>query len=361
MVLDPNVTNLTAPVPPFAYPNTFGPWMPPAFQQVWGWRIALAYFLIGLGGMIVPVSIIQDFLVLKQKVQKDGGSLVINNLRLATGLTGIIAIALGLLFLVIDAGKPATAWKIITYGLANGRWESWMFLGTGILAFAVILDILYSAIWFGPTSKFFTWYYKRFGGYMIGNYIFSALVFVFGVMSATYGGILFSLTNIPLWRDPIIIVLYPVGGLSAAAATLLILTSLLVKDKDTKEYNIKVWSTLDFIALSLEAILTAAFLYFGLIYYHAYESMYQVVFGSYANEFWTFVVTLGIAIPMVAEIALHKVNPKHYIWMIPLIFILVLIGAFSLRYFVVIAPAYYYPPLSPFTPIQYQFPWGTTW
>lgn len=108
-MLDPNITNLTAPVPPFAYPNTFGPWMPVAYQAIWGWRIALAYFLIGLGGMIVPISVIQDFMVLKQQVQRDGCSLVINNLRLATGLTGIIAIALGMFFLVIDAGKPATA------------------------------------------------------------------------------------------------------------------------------------------------------------------------------------------------------------------------------------------------------------
>lgn len=236
-----------------------------------------------------------------------------------------------------------------------------MFLGTGILVLAVILNILYSAIWSGPTSKLFTWYHKRVGGYMIGNYIFGGLVFLFGVLSATYGGILFSLANISLWRDTIIIVLFPVGGLSAAAATLLISTNLFVKDEPTREYNIKVWSTLDFIALSLEAILTAAFLYFGLIYYHAYESMYQVVFGIFSPEFWTFVVTLGLALPMLAEIILHKVSPKHYVWMVPLIFILVLIGAYSVRYFVVIAPAYYYTPLSPFTPIQYQFPWGTTW
>lgn len=80
--------------------------------------------------------------------------------KVGIGIASLLALILGLVFLVLDAGKPATAWEIITYGLEYGRWESWMFLGTIFLSVLVFLILIY--IWLGGISKIFSkigsWY-----------------------------------------------------------------------------------------------------------------------------------------------------------------------------------------------------------
>ena len=346
---------LTAPSPPFQYPVSWGPDMPPDHQAVWAVKVALAYFLIGLGSMILVVSAVNDIRIPVAVGESNGNSLSkIAEFKFSVGLASIISLVLGLLFLVLDAGKPSTAWTILTYGLEFGRWESWMFLGTIFLVVLFLLAIIYSALWLGKLSSL----YARL---RVSRYFLIALLVVFGVIGASYGGVLFSLTNVQLWRNPVLVVLFPVSGLSSAAATGMILSALLIKDEGTMHHNVLLWSNVDLYAVTSEAILTALFLAIGVYNPNASESVYQVLFGEFSVYFWVLVVTLGIAIPLLLEISLHKIGPKHYKYVVPIITILVLIGAASLRYYVVIASAYFYPPLSPFSPTQMQFPWGTVW
>ena len=329
--------------------------MPPDHQAVWAVKVALAYFLIGLGSMILVVSAVNDIRIPVAVGGSNGNSLSkIAKFKFSVGLASIISLVLGLLFLVLDAGKPSTAWTILTYGLEFGRWESWMFLGTIFLVVLFLLAIIYSALWLGKLSSL----YARL---RVPRYFLIALLVIFGVLGASYGGVLFSLTNVQLWRNPVLVVLFPVSGLSSAAATGMILSVLLIKDEGTMHHNVLLWSNVDLYAVISEAILTALFLAIGVYNPNASEPVYQVLFGEFSVYFWVLVVTLGIAIPLLLEISLHKIGPKHYKYVVPIITILVLIGAASLRYYVVIASAYFYPPLSPFSPTQMQFPWGTVW
>jgi formate-dependent nitrite reductase membrane component NrfD len=360
---------LTPPPPPFQYPVSWGPDMPPDHQAIWGAKVALAYFFIGLGSMLAVITAANDVRV---AVPTTGGGTEsirdIARFKFSVGAVSLIALILGLVFLVLDAGKPSTAWQIITYGLEYGRWESWMFLGTIFLIVLFILDIAYSVIWLGNMrpnflsmlfNKISSWYVVKGKMYSM-RYFLIGIMIIFGILGASYGGVLFSQTNIGLWRNPTIILLFPVSGLSSAAATGLLLT-LIIKDPGVRDTNLLLWSKIDLYAEASEAILTALFLYIGYISTYASESVYQVLFGRYSIYFWVLVVTLGIAIPMLLELALHKVNPRYYKYIIPFVTLLVLIGAVSLRYYVVIASAYFYPPLSPFSPTQMQFPWGTCW
>ena len=354
---------LTAPSPPFQYPVSWGPDMPPDHQAVWGLYVALAYFLIGLGSMILVVSAVSD---LKVPVAVGGNSVdeqysKISKFKASIGIASLLTVALGLFFLVLDAGKPYTAWEIITYGLEYGRWESWMFLGTIFLILVLLLAIIYAASWLGETSSVFKWLRPLYTRAKVSKYIVVALIIIFGVLGASYGGVLFSLTNVALWRNPVLVALFPVSGLSAAAATGMLLSLTLIRDPSTAQDNVLLWSNVDLYSVIAEAILTALFLAIGVYNPGASEPVYQVLFGEFSVYFWILVVTLGFAIPLLLEISLHKVNPKHYKYIVPVITILVLVGAASLRYYVAIASAYFYPPLSPFSPTQMQFPWGSVW
>lgn len=360
---------LTAPSPPFSYPVSWGPDMPPDHQAVWAVKVALAYFLIGLGSMIIVISAIND---IKIPLPAVGGSVDsisrTAKFKLSIGITSLVAIILGLVFLVLDAGKPYTAWEIITYGLTYGRWESWMFLGTIFLIMILLLGLIYSALWLGNAMPNITMFKKLGSWYTSSNlssrtsrYLLISLITVFGILGASYGGVLFSLTNIALWRNPVLVILFPVSGLSSAAAVGMLLTTVFIKDESSKEHNTLLWSTIDLYSVIAEAILTAMFLAIGVYNPNASMSVNQVLFGAYSLYFWVLVVTLGVAIPMLLEISLHKISPKKYIYIVPIITILILIGAVSLRYYVVIASAYYYGPISPFSPTQMQFPWGTVW
>ena len=337
--------------------------MPPTHQAVWGLYVALAYFLIGLGSMILVVSAVSD---VKVPVGVGGAGLdehysKISKFKVSIGVTSLVAVALGLFFLVLDAGKPSTAWEIITYGLEYGRWESWMFLGTIFLVLVLLLALVYSASWLGESLPSMKWLRPLYTRAKISRYFIVALIVVFGVLGASYGGVLFSLTNVPLWRNPVLVALFPVSGLSAAAAAGMLLSVSLIRDQNTAQDNVLLWSNIDLYSVIAEAILTALFLAIGVYNPNASESVYQVLFGEFSVYFWVLVVTLGFAIPLLLEVSLHKVNPKHYKYIVPVITILVLVGAASLRYYVAIASAYFYPPLSPFSPTQMQFPWGTVW
>lgn len=361
---------LTPPPPPFEYPVSWGPLMPPEHQAVWGAKVALAYFFIGLGSMLSTVAAATDVKVAVPALGGSGAESIrdVAKFKFSIGLISLISVILGLGFLVWDAGKPFTSWQILTYGLQYGRWESWMFLGTIFLVILILLQIIYSAIWLGNMrtnflsalfSKVSSWYVVK-GKMFSMRYVLIGITVIFGILGATYGGILFSQTSIGLWRNPTIILLFPVSGLASAAATGLLL-SLLIKDRSIRDTNVLLWSTIDLGAEISEAVLTALFLYIGYISSYASVPVYEILFGRYSIYFWVLVVTLGLAIPMLLELALHKVNPNHYKYIVPVITVLVLTGAVALRYYVVVAPAYFYPPLSPFTPTQLQFPWGTPW
>lgn len=349
--------------PPYVYPVTWGPVMPPELQQVWEWRVALAYFLMGIGGMGLVLLAATDIRFRRKAAE---GKPVYNGYRFAQALTALLSFALAGASLVLAAGKPATVgFAIYYYGLMYGRWESWMFLGAGFLGVSILLALVYSAIWLGPKlgplSAATKWFFSKSKGADIASYAFIALAIAFGTLSTFYGGILFSQTNISLWKNSMLPLLFPASGLSAAAAMLMILASLIIKDVGEKERTIAFLSTVDLFAVASEAVLLGLYLYIGFVFARAFQSVEELLFGTWAFYFWLLVVTIGIVIPLLLELAMHKVNPRHYIWMVPLVFLLVLIGAFSLRYFAVIAAAYYYPPLSPLSPTQMQFPFGTRW
>lgn len=96
-------------------------------------------------------------------------------------------------------------------------------------------------------------------------------------------------------------------------------------------------------------------------HYLAGLDLYELLFGAYAPMFWGgVVISIGIAIPLLLEIALLRVNPlnRTAAVMIAIIFVAVIVGGYTLRY-VVIATAYFHTPITPFYNTQPQ--WGPWW
>jgi hypothetical protein len=118
---------------------------------------------------------------------------------------------------------------------------------------------------------------------------------------------------------------------------------------------------IDLLAVVFEAFAWALFL--SVAYANHVETripLTQLLLQTYAPYFWGFVVTLGIAIPLLLEIALMRTDPlgKIAAFAVPVIFLAVIIGGYTLRY-IVVATAYYYSPFTPLVNAASQ--WGPWW
>ncbi|MGC8544258.1 MAG: NrfD/PsrC family molybdoenzyme membrane anchor subunit, partial [Vulcanisaeta sp.] len=319
----------------------WGPYMPPDYQMIWGWKIAAAVFLTALGSMAMLLAAFYD-------VRMKASRMVKINM-----VVGWIFILVALAFFIIDLGRPERAGYIILIGYPNGRLaESWMAWGVLFLSGMVIWGLIYLFFLYTPS---------------IAVSIFKTRVRLTRLVLATiYTAFLFSAAGgKSFWWNGALPILWLSSGLGYAAAWSLFIARFFeiptrVKTDGGAVTTFSVeelrgilheLSWIDLLAVVFEAFSWALFL--TVAYANHYEAripLTQLLLQTYAPYFWGFVITLGIAIPLLLEIALLRVDPLGNFakWAIPIIFIAVMVGGYTLRY-IVIAVAYYYAPFTPLT------------
>ncbi len=290
-------------------------------QTEWGWLIAVYLFLGGLGGATVGMAYWLG------RTAALTGELQRRLMRFAQG-AAMASVAVGTLFLVVDLVNP---WHLM-YTLLNPT--SWIFWGVLLLTAFLVIGVVY--LWFDlrrdvVLPRLLAWNS------------------VIGMAVALYTGFLVSQApDIPFWNTPALPLLFVVSAASTGAALVLLYTLAMRKT----------WPWLDALAGRLERvdaaliggeilILLAFFNYFRLAPEAARLSAAYLL-GS--PGFLVGFAFLGLLVPWAIEIwqmVQHgrsqggEARPNHVLT--SLAAVLVLMGGFLLRYYVLAAGIFGYP------------------
>ena len=286
--------------------------------NIWHWQIPLYLFLGGLAAGILFFAALY-YINGREKEYKAA-------VRLAPFLTPFLLI-LGLLALFIDLRHKAFFWQLYT----NIKLQSPMSWGAWTLMVITPVSFIWCAL--HMRDLFPQWYWKY-------NWLTSLEVFfnrykkvlawvmlVYSVILGIYTGILLSAFNArPLWNTSILGPLFLASGLSAGAASILILSRSAAERK--------LFARIDLILIGIELFLIIhMFMGFLASTQVQIDAARMFLGGPYTMSFWIFVVTIGMVFPAVLEVMeLRK-------FQIPALLpaILVLFGSLMLRFIIVYA------------------------
>lgn len=283
--------------------------------HAWGWEIPIYLFL---GGLSAGLMFFAGLYYLRGREDKYTAAV-----RKAPVLVPIF-LALGLFALFLDLHHKPYFWRLYT----TVRIESPMSWGAWTLMIITPLSIIWAALhirewfpnwdwkyeWLKNIEKFFNQYKPHMAWAMV----------VLGLILGIYTGILFSAFNArPLWNTSILGPLFLASGLSAGAATIMLIS------KDHKER--KLFARLDLIIIAVELFfITHMFMGF-MASTQVQQDAAKIFFGGELTApFWIFVVVLGMIVPAALEIMeLRKIK-------IPVVVpvALILFGSFMLRWLI---------------------------
>lgn len=282
--------------------------------SAWGWEIPVYLFLGGLSAGILFFAGLYTIL----NKEKEYPSAV----KVAPLLVPIF-LSVGLFALFLDLHHKLYFWRLYTAFkiVSPMSWGAWTLMAV------TPLSIIWAGIHIHSVFPQWKWPHKLFDSFFtyIKEYK-KALAWsniIFGVILGIYTGILFSAFNArPLWNTSILGPLFLVSGLSAAAATIV----LMAKSKEERILFTKIDVMLIAIELFLLIHFIMGYLAGSLV---KQESISLILGGDFTFMFWAGVVIIGLITPLILEIL--ELKGRH----IP-VFIsagLVLIGSLMLRFF----------------------------
>lgn len=292
--------------------------------MVWGTSISLYLFLAGLGG---GAFILSTFLAFRQPDARKS--------RLAGRVIAPVAVAVGLVFLMVDAEAGFTDPVRFSYLLTN--FQSVMTWGVVILALFMIASIAVACI---EIAK------KRAPKWL------DAVGALLGLAVATYTGVLLGAaqSTYPLWNPVVLPILFVVSALATGFAAVLLYSLAFAKEEHIRTPLLnKAQCGLTVIEAILVIVLLVTVNMSGEA---GALSVAALVSGEFALVFWIAFVALGLVLPLVAEligIRKHKTPPailaagedaaagQETLSVAIAAWIGILIGGFALRYFIIAA------------------------
>lgn len=313
--------------------------------HVWHWQIPLYLFL---GGLAAGLLFFAAFYVIRGKEDRFATAVKV------APILAPIAIALGLVALMLDLKNPLYSWQLYT----TVRLSSPMSWGAWTLMFIMPLSIIWVVIYFKdvfpqiPVFKGFmgtvqhwvidhfeaepkklnwNWKYqwaRDLEAFFIKNKLPIAWVMVvLAVILGVYTGILLSAFNArPLWNTSILGPLFLTSGLSTAAATIMWMSN---SHEEQKRF-----SQIDLLLIVIE-LFFITHLFMGFLSSSAVQVGSAGLFfgGDFTTTFWLFVVVMGLVIPAVLEVLelkgyrIHVALPAFLILMGGLLFRFVMVEA----------------------------------
>ena len=286
--------------------------------NIWHWEIPLYLFL---GGMAAGILAIAALYYIRGK-EKDYST--------AVRLTPFIApflLVFGLIALFIDLRHKLFFWQLYI----NIRLQSPMSWGAWVLMVITPVSFIWCALhikdifpewdwkykWLNELESFFNRYKK----------VLAWVMLIYAIILGIYTGILLSAFNArPLWNTSILGPLFLTSGLSAGAASTLILSK--VKDERRQ------FARIDLVLIGIELFLIIhMFMGFLASTQVQIEAANLFLGGPYTMSFWIFVVILGMLIPALLEFM--ELGKYHIPAILPAI--LVIFGSFMLRFIIVYA------------------------
>jgi len=283
--------------------------------HIWGWEIPTYLFL---GGLAAGLLFFAGLFYLMGKEEKFPVAV-----RKAP-LIAPIALVIGLGALFLDLHHKLFFWRLYTAFKIESpmSWGAWTLMLVTPLSF--IWAALYIREWFPNWDWKFEWL-KQLEKFMHGYKKPIAWLFViFGAILGIYTGILFSAFNArPLWNTSILGPLFLASGLSAGAATIMLLS----RNHDEKIQFAKI----DLLVIGIELFLVIH-LFMGYMSSTQAQQDAAKIFlgGDLTAPFWIFVVVLGMLVPALLEI--FELNHRKVPVVIPAG--LILFGSFMLRWLI---------------------------
>jgi protein NrfD len=286
--------------------------------QIWHWQIPLYLFLGGLAAGILFFAALY-FINGREKEYPAA-------VRLAPFITPFILI-IGLLALFIDLRHKLYFWQLYTHirlqsPMSWGAWTLMVITPVSFIWCALHIRDLFPSFdwkfaWIKELETFFNRYKKTVAWIML----------IYAVILGIYTGILLSAFNArPLWNTSILGPLFLTSGLSAGAASILILSR--------SEQERKVFARIDLILIGIELFLIIhMFMGFLASTQVQIDAARLFLGGPYTMSFWIFVVIMGMILPAVLEIM--ELRKFHIPAFLPPF--LVLFGSLMLRFIIVYA------------------------
>lgn len=267
------------------------------------WHLLIVwYFFVGgiAGGAYFTAAIADNFGNARDRsVVRIGYTLAL----LLIGLCGLL--------LILDLGTPSRFLNML------GHFKFWdpMSIGAWMLGVFGLFAFISSALaWFGGED---TAPLRRKVS-LVGT--------IFGFFLASYTGVLLSATALPFWGEARLMgALFLASGASTGMAAISLL--LFLSGEAAGEGFRKV-KRADRFAMIFELVILAAFLVL------LGSAAAPITTGSLAPLFWGGLVAAGLVLPLVLDIAGHRVKALG-----GLAAVLVLVGGFLLRYVIVMARA----------------------
>ena len=284
--------------------------------HAWGWEIPIYLFL---GGLVAGILVFSAVFFLRGK-EKDFHVAI----KVAPLLTPIF-LGIGLFALFLDLTHKLYFWRLYT----TIRWESPMSWGSWILLFIFPISTFWAATWIKDVFPKWNWKFpviEKAVQWLTSYRKWMAWgLIILGLLLGMYTGILLSAFNArPFWNSAILGPLFLVSGLSTGAA-LIILFSKSHAEK-------KMFSQIDLLLIGIEIFLIIH-LFMGFLSSTEVHIQAAELFlgGPYTAVFWSFVVVLGLVIPLFVEIL--ELKGFKIPTQIPAL--LVLMGGLILRFIVV--------------------------
>ena len=254
-------------------------------QTTWGWILAVDLFCSGLGA---GVFIIAALLALTT------GERFKKTVRFGAW-AGAIAIVVGVVFLLLDVGKPFRA--IVLFNSFDNL-GSWMARGAWLLFSAILIYGLFALLWTEPVLK---WLESKVKFVYKTRTLWRVLLAILGILVslgvAAYTGIL--LSTLPfrsLWNSWWVPAVFGASALLTGGALMLAFVSLREKGAKALQIVLAVWVLLLVAAEAfvLWKYLTAAQAGSA----DLVRSVETLLGGSLGTAFWVVVVGLGLAVPL---------------------------------------------------------------
>lgn len=174
-------------------------------EDTWGWMLAVDFFFGGMGGaMLVLIGLAELFL-------GEGRTSLLGN------FVAPLLIAVGAGLLILELGRPFQAWRVFLNPkaiLTIGAWNMLLAIGFGLVYASFGIESL-------PWS-----------GWIVVRKIAAALSAIFGLVVATYPGILLGRhKSRPFWTGPGMMALFLISSLATGTAAHLLCGLVLPRDQ----------------------------------------------------------------------------------------------------------------------------------
>jgi len=263
------------------------------------WMVVSYFFLGGLGAGAYFFSVMANYWRKEFK-----------QLAKTAAILSPIVLAIGLVFLMVDLGRPFRAWRLFL----NFNPTSAISYGVWFLNIFFVLSLAYA------------WFVARGEDEKAKKFAYIGLPF--GLLVATYTGVL--LAQAPdraLWHSALLPVLFLIGGVISGIA-LVMLVSSSAKENAVLIKLGRVISGLLLVELGLILVEVVVLSNGGS---EAVMAVKNILTGQYSFLFWVVEILLGAVVPMFV-LSRARVSPRAQ----AVSAMLILIGIFTMRFIIVV-------------------------